>query len=225
MKKFAHTLAEALIAIAIIGIIAGVTAPLVSKFKPDTNKVLFLKAYDSIVDATNSIASNNRFYPVINEGDNINYNEHPLFNINHSVNVNGGAQSGSTKYCELLADALSAESINCSNANLNAPSIVTQNGMQFWVNTIRTISGNTGTYRSSITFDINGTEGENCQLDVCTNPDRFLLNVRVDGEVVAGDQQALQYIQTRQNYRLNRDAELPPLGNENFTFAIIFLAD
>ena len=43
MKRFGYTLAEVLIAIAIVGIVAGLLLPLANKFKPDTDKMMFLK--------------------------------------------------------------------------------------------------------------------------------------------------------------------------------------
>ena len=45
MKKLAYTLAEVLITMTIIGIIAAVTFPMANKFMPDRNKVLYLKTY------------------------------------------------------------------------------------------------------------------------------------------------------------------------------------
>ena len=50
MKKNGFTLAELLIAIGIIGIVAAVTAPQLNKLLPDENKSKVLKAYKALND-------------------------------------------------------------------------------------------------------------------------------------------------------------------------------
>ena len=58
MKNKGYTLAEALIAIGVIGVIAAVMLPMMNKFKPDEDKVLFIKTYDAIVEATSYLTNN-----------------------------------------------------------------------------------------------------------------------------------------------------------------------
>ena len=228
MKKIGYTLVEALIALTIIGVLAGIMAPMVNKFKPDTNKIMFLKAYDSVVEATRSIASNRAYYPAINEDDNIDYTEHPLFNTSFVANVNGENFSGKEKYCVLLANALNGENIACTNLdqtepkNDETPSFVTKNGMQFWVYTNRSESPSTGTYRSSITVDVNGSKGENCS-DNCSKQDRFSLAVLADGSVHPIDSMTKFYIDTRQNYRVNKNKTLSSPNLPSTEFQIVRL--
>ena len=49
MRKKGFTLAEALIALGIVGIVAALALPMFNKTKPDSVKVAYLKTYDSIV--------------------------------------------------------------------------------------------------------------------------------------------------------------------------------
>ena len=42
MKRFGYTLAEALIALAIVGVVAAIALPMANKFMPDGNKILYL---------------------------------------------------------------------------------------------------------------------------------------------------------------------------------------
>ena len=67
MKKQAYTLAEVLITLSIIGILAAVLVPLANKFKPDKNKAMFLKTYDTIVKAVRELAGNTTIYPLVDD--------------------------------------------------------------------------------------------------------------------------------------------------------------
>ena len=58
MKKKGYTLAEALLAMAVIGIVAALMLPLANKYRPDEQKALFINTYDSIVEAVSVLASN-----------------------------------------------------------------------------------------------------------------------------------------------------------------------
>ena len=45
MKKFGFTLAEVIVTLGIIGLLAAITAPLLGSLTPDQNKIKVLKAY------------------------------------------------------------------------------------------------------------------------------------------------------------------------------------
>lgn len=124
MKKTGYTLAEALITIGIIGAIAGITLPLVNKFKPDTSKIMFLKAYDAVVQLTRSIADNTDIYSETWEGadgysytdssgtlqtTSLDYTLIPLYNLSqYQDNTTERVHSGISKFCTLLADGFNA---------------------------------------------------------------------------------------------------------------------
>ena len=63
MKKKGYTLAEALIAMGVIGVVAALMLPMLSKYRPDANKALFIRTYDSIVEAVSVLVANDEFYP------------------------------------------------------------------------------------------------------------------------------------------------------------------
>ena len=50
MNKKGFTLAEVLIALAIIGVTAAITAPMLSSLMPDKHKAMVLKYYKTITD-------------------------------------------------------------------------------------------------------------------------------------------------------------------------------
>ncbi len=136
MKKNGFTLAETVITMAVIGVVAAISLPLINSFRIDENKVLFLRAYDAIVEATQMIISNTEMYPPIGLGDRIDdsvpeitydFSGLPLLNITHvytlenvkignvTKNVPCGAlynTEGEDKFSRLLAYALGIPGTN-----------------------------------------------------------------------------------------------------------------
>lgn len=211
MLKRGFTLAEALITLGVVGLVAALTLPAMNKFKPDVNKALYLKTYDSVVDISQRVASSTDYYPVINGAeDSLIYKTYPLFNTT-SVTIDGKTYSGNRKYCQILADAFNSRATSCSNSYSSNPafsagniSFVAQNGVEFMVFTKKNKTTDAAQYQSDIYFDINGIkEGKNCMFDAstCKEPDRFKLMVSSDAKVVASDKKGQNYLQTRTNFR------------------------
>ena len=67
MKKKAFTLAEVLIALGIMGIIAAVAIPIANQIKPDETKTMYLRAYNALLKQTNAIAYDSAIYPAMYE--------------------------------------------------------------------------------------------------------------------------------------------------------------
>lgn len=222
MKKHAYTLAEVLIALGIIGVIAAVTLPLASKYMPDGYKVLYLKTYDSLMDVTHSIAANHLLYPTKNDGDRVIYTNYPLFNTRYMAVLDGETYGGSVaKYCQLLATSFGDVPTNCSSdAPPNVPnwtedniSFTATNGVAFMVYTDAAKEWTHVRYKSDVYIDVDGiSKGPNCSYDAdsCPQPDRFKFEVSSDGKVIASDERGQEYIATRANWRLfNNDLGLP----------------
>lgn len=202
MKKRGYTLAELLITIGIIAIIAAIVLPLINKFKPDSNKILYLKTYDAIVEVVGNMVSNQEFYPT-SDGT-YSYAKAPLYNL-QEVTVAGTKYGGSAKkFCELLGLSLSSTgAASCSDTyqeysdNLfDSPSFVSANGVQFVVTT-----NVEGYYRSDIYFDVNGSKGGNCMYgESCKNPDRFKVSIAADG-TIAADNAGQGHLNKRSNWK------------------------
>lgn len=217
MKKLGYTLAEILIAVAIVGVVAGLLLPLMGKSKPDANKIQFLKVYDSIVEVTNRISNDEELFPIKNDDDNINYAKYPLWNETKSK-FGDIEYGGKNKYCKLLAFGLNGENVTC-DAEVVAfgvnKTFTTNNGMDFWVSTEREtedIDGKTyAVYQSSVSFDIDGAgNGADCIYDstTCKHPDRYTLFVTSDGKIVASDEMSQYYLMTRSNYQQNKEKSI-----------------
>ena len=218
MKKTGYTLAEILIAIAVVGVIAGLLLPMVGKIRPDMNKMVFLQTYDSIVQVTRKLAGDERYYPS-DAGEF--YEKYPLASTSVYM-FNGTPYSGWTKYCELLAVGMNGEGEDCKvepdevELFKSPATFSTPNGSEFWVKTefkdadLLSEPPKPGEYKTTIAFDINGAEGKNCEYDEssCLNPDRYTLFVTAAGEVVASDVMSQYYLNNRANYRLNNEKNL-----------------
>lgn len=218
MKRFGYTLSEALVALTIIGVVAGLMIPMANKFAPDVNKALYLKTYDSVVEAVHFMASNRRLYPLITVDNlqNINCANCPLWNID-SVDIDRNGVDdvgGNQKFCQLLARAFGEENPQCSDLNLlpqnpynGEPSFTASNGVDFWVYNSRARQGNSALFVGHILFDVDGVDkGNNCEIGQnCPRPDRFALRATSDASVFPGDEKGRLYLTLRTNLKNNSD--------------------
>jgi prepilin-type N-terminal cleavage/methylation domain-containing protein len=226
MKNKGYTLAEVLITIGIIGILAAVLLPLINKYKPDANMAMFIKTYDTIVTATNELVSNEQLYPIKNTDEisttalPTNYSSYPLYNTS-AVTINGNTISGNSKYCNLLALSFNTTgSISCSDEYAEphapgdytfayTPSFKMTNGVELDIRTYRDdyYAANPA-YKSDIYIDIDGfSKGKNCfyASKSCEQPDRFKLVVLANGQVHAADIKGDAYLKRRANWKLRKD--------------------
>ena len=205
MKKNGYTLTEAVIALGIVGVLASMIGPMVNKFKPDVNKVMFLKTYDSICEVVKNIVNNNILYPEPEDSITIGeYSiskdviiEYPLLD-NSSVTWNGKSYPATpegNKFCELLADGL-----NKTLDSKGYSDFYTPNGVHFKVTPALDLVSST--YKTTIEFDVNGEKSPNSPYKVeVTNADQFTLYVTADGRVLPGDELAELYLNTRTNWK------------------------
>ena len=236
MKK-AFTLAEVLITLGIIGVIAALIVPAISNVKPDKNKTAYLQVYDTISSTVNSLAHNSKIYPTckdLNEVDNVNCDQNPLFNTNLPIEprYRNNRYSGDKKLCSLMATSLGISdadidagctdtvyafnAANYTNGFAN-PSFVTKNGMRWRISPAVASSsdGTVGTYQTDIYVDIDATNNDtpngdrSCIYDQnnCTEPDIFKFMVSANGEVTPADPMGREYIQGRKSL-IRKDTEI-----------------
>ena len=221
MKKTGFTLAELLITLGIIGVVSALTFSIATKLTPDKNKVLCLKAFDTISKTVKELAADSKIYPTCkdaNTDNNVNCKDFPLFNTNRTSAFNNDLYSGDKKLCSLLAYSMGVNeaNISCSDTPyaFNADSFnndfssnlsfTTQNGMQWRIvpQVASSAVGATGTYQTDIYVDVNGSEAPNCiyNNDTCEKPDRFKFMVAATGQVYAADPYSVQYVTTRKSF-------------------------
>lgn len=227
MKKQGHTLAEVLISIGVIGVLAALMLPMVNKYKPDEIKVKYIKSHDALMTSIRELASSEAVYPpinIINHEDLINYGAYPFLNTSDAI-LFGAKQrliGGKGKLCRALGVTLNSISGNCdvddstyvSNYTEEAfsPTFTLANGIEFMVTTYMTeIKDDTETveYQTDIYVDVNGKKGDNCMWnkDTCTRPDRFKFMVGADGTFIVADPLGLYFRKTRGSWKLK---ELDP---------------
>ena len=225
MKRKGFTLAEILISLAIIGIIAAIGFPAVNSMKPNKNKIMYLKVYDELRNGIASLAADSSLFPVCKDdgGDGIECASFPLLNTMLPVNnkFSDSKYEGNVKLCNLVAYYLNVSDTSCSDSTYsfnsgsfntdfnNKKSFTTQNGIQWWIiPQENSASDGTASYQTDIYVDIDPSkESKNCiyDKDECKNPDRFKFMIAADGSVITADPMGQMYVNTRKSYLKTKD--------------------
>ena len=231
MRKQGYTLAEILVTVGIIGVIAALMLPIFNKIKPDEEKAMYLKAYRALNSAVTAIAADKTIYPVYGEGSTIDYSENPLYNTRAVKSLDRGIDlpEGNEKFGRALAWAFNgtlnqnyvADTSYNGAANSNfVPTFTVQNGMQFMVTTvINTANTAVPSYSSEIWVDLDGVnKGRNCSIRTCATPDRFKFVVAANGAMTPADAKGRQYIRSQQNLRKLANITAPvEVGEKSIT--------
>lgn len=222
MKKQGFTLAEFLMTLGVIGVVAAFLIPAISNAMPDGNKALYLKTYDTLSEAIKSLATNSRIYTVCDNTNNVDCSANPLLNVQRPIMspLNQDARyQGQAKLCNLLALSFGVNTDNTSctadaynysdNTFKDNLSFITKNGMQWKVaQQVYSIADGNAQYQTDIYVDVNGNKGNNCLYsNACQKPDIFKFMVAASGEVVPADPMGRKYLETR-NSLLKNDTDI-----------------
>lgn len=201
MKKKGYTLAEALIAMGIIGVVSALMLPMMNKFKPDENKVLFIKTYDAISEVVSDLVSNGTdddIYPhnvVYKPGPTssevtIDFSDAPLMNYSPVYVLSKGEDEKFNNDCEKLCWALQQNMhvLNGSSASCKFT----------LVNNVEISVGDSDYFTATI--DIDGFEkgANNTGSD---NADQFEIAILPNGYIAPVSKMAQFYIATRTNWK------------------------
>lgn len=191
-----YTLAEVLITIAILGVIAAVLIPTITKTTPNAKKVMFKKAYNSLENGVNALINDNILYP----------SENGEIGFNYGTDDTGDS-GAKNKFCYHLSQKLNisgAEACPDAATSTITKFATTSDGIDWYIypgaTTAATqfpLTGNV--YNTRIVVDVNGNKLPNCLSDSncttikptgytcsCTEPDTFIMGVRFDGKIRAG---------------------------------------
>ena len=95
------TLAEVMIVLTIIGILAGILIPVANNSRPDKNVMKFKKAHATLANVIHELVTSDKYYK---DGD--------LGRM-----ANGDLVNSATYLCETIADIVSTKKVNCSSAD------------------------------------------------------------------------------------------------------------
>ena len=196
-KKNAFTMAETMLTIAVIGVLAALMIPAIKKFIPDKNKSLLKKAANVTERVVYEMYNDDEIYPRIGKDGVTKYDG--FDNTERSVymgNVYGSDTAGYTKaqkFCQIFARKLSTNSdtIDCTQkSGLTAksvnvkPTITSVDGIAWYL----PITDFKDENYHAIYVDVNGKDkGPNCYIShgsTCKkDPDIFRINVDKYGNV------------------------------------------
>lgn len=185
----AFTLAEVMITMAILGILASILLPAVSRVRPNENKTLFKKAYYIAERMVSELVNDEDLYP---QG---------LFSDTVEVYYNGSKYSGNDKFCKLFAIKLNtiSNSITCTStssepSDTNVPSLITSDGIS-WYMPISAFATD-----QHITVDVNGEKKPNCKYsDTCPGPDQFEIYVEANGRMYVTGTKEKEYLSSNKS--------------------------
>lgn len=238
MKNKAFTLAEAMIVLSVVSVLAGLSVVAVSNAKPDESIVMFRKGYSTTVRIVNELINDKELYPHAKE---------PL-NSTTSILGNSGTMKGladltvtnemRAKYPCLNNNSLDipagkfpnlfiykANGVIISGNATNKKEMTTPDGISWSVyqypgTSYLFFSGNDGV----MAYVEMNTEANGCQYNAstCRIPTHFKLNIYFDGRIVpvlsnkSLDPMACSYIRYP---KINKAKNIPTDPNVNSCFA------
>lgn len=197
MNKKGFTLAELLITLGIIGLVAAITAPILTGIMPDKDKVQVLKYYKMISDITTDLLNNPGIYwvPAGNYCKGLGCAQQPLV-----PPYNEGYFSYYCKYSRLLAANMElVEDVPESTGNTITFKTIDGTDWYAWENAL----GGTDNFSAYLEMDLNGKDqGVNCYYTSrCRKPDTFRFHIDTYGKITGADPLTRAYLNNR--YKLN----------------------
>ena len=206
MKKFGFTLAEVLIAVAILGVVTAVTLPIIHKLIPDKEKGMVLQAYKTITEINSNILNDPGLYMLNTRIEGTNTDCTAIMACT-SKPVDGEHEtgySGADKYPHLLSDNLTLS--RSYNKSQSAYDFATVDGLNWTIYANNTDSNNPDYL---VILDTGNPARENCvyNKNTCKNPRNFQLRINANGEVTYADNLTRVYLENTDSLT-DRNADL-----------------
>lgn len=208
MMKKGFTLAEMVVTLGLIGVLAVILMPMLRDVQPNEEMLKFKKAYYIAERVIAELVNDEDLYPDSDDP------EVPQFFGNTArANYKGGDYDGDTKFCGLFAAKLNRSSeVDCTEktfADGTAPSgNVTTSDSMVWILPITNFAD--ADTAEEIQIDVNGNKAPNCfyNAEACARPDRFTIKVFQDGRVMVDGPMEIEYLNRT---KISKDAR-----NETF---------
>lgn len=199
MFKKGFTLQELLITLGIIGIIAAVTVPSLSKMAPDKTKSMYMKAFNTMSRVTPEILEDESLFWSEYNGNELACSG--LFcgapPIDYPKCDDDWSCTGMTKFASIFATKVNVVSKQQSN---NTVTFITNDGIVWEMKTVSTsasqLPGGTA-YDIEVTINVKPDDSEhNCIFSAnCKKPQKFTFKISNDGEITPTDALGLVYSQ------------------------------
>lgn len=207
------TLAEVMVVLGILGVLAAFLVPAIFQTAPNNNKVMFKKAYYTLEQAVSNMINDDNSYPSVTTGT------PPLergFNNTNATTLSNGIN----KFCYYLTNELNTvEAVTCPAYDASPVTngyFTTTDGVAWTI--FYPTNGNDSAgydiqfpmpptaslYATKIVVDVNGSKNPNCTADtggnaapysltLCSDtsscsskPDTFIVGIRYDGKLQIG---------------------------------------
>ena len=195
LKKIkAFTLAEVMVVLAVMGILAAIMLPTIAGIRPNKNKAMFKKAYYIAERLVFEMVNDESLYPTTSDTVGL--------DNTYEAKLYDETFKGTDKFCKLFTRKVNTTSatINCvanravpTNAG---PSFTTSDGID-WYMPITSFRNDAVIY-----VDVNGREKDpNCQYDAntCKRPDIFQIKVKKDGKMYVDGTIESKYLGSNDN--------------------------
>lgn len=210
-KKFGFTIAEVLITLAVIGVVATVSMPiLINNTRPNEEQIKFQKAFKNLSNIVQELINDESSYP---NGARFNKETQQRIGFSdvsipaHKTEWANNEVNQKAKFCRLVAERLILNGEeNCTNTNYanHVPSFTTQDGVEWYIP-----QSNFGNDYIIVYIDVDGhAKGSNTVYDYNGNenikPDSFELWIFKDGSLEYGDLLGKFYVKsetTSDNYK------------------------
>ena len=186
LKRYGFTLAEMMVCLAVLSIIATMLIPAIMQVKPAKNTILFKKAYYLAERIVTELVNDEDMYATKlgKEG----FDEIEPAAIDSSI-------SGNTKFCKLFATKVNTVD-DVPNCVSNQIAFISSDGIE-WIMPITDF-----TTDAKIKVDVNGSDKKpNCMYnktdpEKCSDPDIFEIFIKKDGKMYVKDEKAKEYLKT-----------------------------
>lgn len=177
-KKPGISLAEMLLALAILGILAAILMPVLKSAQPDKLEALHKKGNYIVEHVVADIAFDEDLYPPTQT-------KTGLGSIG-AVTVDGVTYAGEEKFCELFASRVNKAPGSTTNCSAGKKTFTSIEGID-WYLPISSFDGSKP--YEEIKFDVNGAQGPNCRYDEasCPHPDTFIYYIKPTGKLYTNE--------------------------------------
>ena len=184
MKRKGFTLAEILIALAIVGSVAAISIPMVHRIMPDKDKAIVLKVFKTVNEINDELINDPTMYRF-----NVDCQQHILQCSDRPLNLpdSDTIHNGNRKYPQLLSERLNLS--DTIQANGNTYTFTTSDGVDW------SLSG-TATNGYTLTIDTNNPQREDCSYNSssCKNPRKFSFQISNDAIITGSDPLTRAYL-------------------------------